>query len=481
MQYIFSTPSQLEQLAKETYAIPQFVMMENAARSLAEFVLDFTPENVFILCGKGNNGGDGYAAARFLQGKCNVTVVCLEPPAAEEAKAQYEMCRRLGISVIPALDAGIFQKDCRVKPDNDKTIILDCIYGTGFHGKLPDNVKEILDQANNSTAIKIACDIPSGLFFKADYTVTMGCQKLALYSDKAKAVCGKIIITDLGIAREKFETPTNTFLVESSDISLPLRKNRSAHKGTFGHTTVFCGDKAGAAILTATAAMNFGSGLTTLLPVAGSNLSQFKISPSLMLSDSIPKKTTAVSIGSGFTSFPGAAAQQIKKWFATQKTPAAVFDAGILTAPEFPEFLKELSTHSNARIILTPHLAEFVSLVKNLLKKECSVSELAENSHLKIQFGKEINQKYPNTTVIIKSANSFIAAEGECFIAANGPQSLAKGGSGDILAGMTASLLAQGYSAKDAAITAVFHHAQTAAELGTTAYNLTPEKILENI
>ena len=92
-----------------------------------------------------------------------------------------------------------------------------------------------------------------------------------------------------------------------------------------------------------------------------------------------------------------------------------------------------------------------------------------------------MNTLFPDTTVIMKSANTFIASGGETYIIANGTQNLAKGGSGDILAGMAAALLAQGYSAKDAAITAAFHHAQTAAELGATAYNLTPEKMIEHI
>ena len=495
MQKIFSNPSEVEKLAKEKYAIPQFLMMENAAKALADFILDFSPEHILILCGKGNNGGDGYAVARLLQNKCDITVLSLEPPAAEEAKTQYEMCQRLGITIEEQTTPPRWLS--LSKPQSSGTqLILDCIYGTGFHGELHESVKQLLDEVNKSNAIKIACDIPSGLYFHADYTITMGTQKLSLYSDKAKAVCGKIIIADLGISRDKFESTVTerrrsdecietsadlTYLIEPSDLRLPVRKDRAAHKGTYGHTTVFCGNKAGAAILTATAAMNFGSGLTTLLPAADSNLSQFQISPSLMISETIPKKTTAVSIGSGFTQFSSAATQQIKDWFASQKSPAAVFDAGILTAPEFPEFLKTLSAHDKARIILTPHLAEFVTLVKNLLEKECPVSELAENPQLKIQLGKEINQKYPNTVVIIKSANTFIAADEKCFIVADGPQSLAKGGSGDILAGLAVSLLAQGYSAKDAAITAAEHHALTARKIGEQAYNLTPEALLSHL
>ena len=475
MQKVFTNPSQLEKLAKQTYAVPEFLMMENAARALSDFILDFAPEHVIILCGKGNNGGDGYAVARLLQNKCKTTVISIEPPSADEAKAQYEMCRRLEISInkMEDLKSGELQK---------ASLILDCIYGTGFHGELPQNVKDLLDAANKSKAIKIACDIPSGLYFHADYTLTMGEQKLALYSDKAKAVCGKILVQNLGISREKFETSSdNIFLIEPDDIRLPIRKNRAAHKGTYGHTAIFCGDKAGAAILSAGAAMNFGSGLTSLIQTSESNLSQFKISPSLMISDSIPKKTTAIAAGSGFTKFSEEAANHIKEWFKSQKNPAAVFDAGMVTAQKFPSFLKELNACPGARIVLTPHLAEFSTLVKNLTGEEVSVSELSETPQLKVDLGKKLNQLYPATTIIIKSANTFIASEGKCFIVADGPQSLAKGGSGDILAGLTASLLAQDYSSQDAAITAAGHHAQIARKIGEQAYNLTPEKLISMI
>ncbi len=333
MQKIYFNPSELEALAKSQYAIPPFLMMENAARGLADFILDFAPEQLLILCGKGNNGGDGYAVARLLQGKCELTVISIETPAAEEAKAQYEMCRKLGISVLPALDSVIHTHN---------SVILDCIYGTGFHGELSPAVKDLLDIVNQSDAIKIACDIPSGLYFQADYTITMGCQKLALYSDKAKDVCGKIIVQDLGLSRDKFENSPdhNCFLVESDDIILPFRKKRSAHKGSYGHTSVFAGDKGGACILAATAAMKFGSGLTSIINHPSSELSQFKISPELMISNTIPKKTSCLVAGPGFTQFSESVANQIKEWFKNQKSPAAVFDAGFITATEFPELLK---------------------------------------------------------------------------------------------------------------------------------------------
>lgn len=501
---VFANPSELENLAKEKYAIPKFLMMENAARGLADFILNLTSwdkvtaafdaasKSLLILCGKGNNGGDGYAVARLLQDKCNITLICLEEPAAEEARAQYEMCKRLGIKIFSKPAPALFSK---------AAIILDCIYGTGFHGEVPAAVNSILEAANKADAIKIACDIPSGLAFKADYTITMGSQKLSLYSDKAKAVCGKIILQDIGISREKLEgvispaskttgkkasTASKLFLIEESDIKLPLRKDRSAHKGSYGHTAVFCGDKAGAAILSATAAMNFGSGLTSIITSSDvseqpSNLRNFKISPALMLSDGIPKKATCLAAGSGFTAFSASAGAEISAWFSSQEKPAAVFDAGFLSAPDFPAFLKELNKNKAARIILTPHLAELSLLLKNLSFADFFLASLIEKPEVKIEAGKFLNSLFPRTAVIMKSANTFIAQGGQCFIVADGCQNLAKGGSGDILAGLSAALLAQGYSERDAAITAVFHHAKTAASFGADAYNLTPEKLLKKI
>ena len=481
MQKIFQNPSNLEQLAKSQYAIPPFLMMENAARAMADFIIELNPEKVLILCGKGNNGGDGYALARLLQNRCKISIFCLEKPAAEEAKVQYEACRRLGLEFTDTIEKA--------------SVIVDCIYGTGFHGQLPETIKKILDTVNKSSAEKVACDIPSGLYFQADYTITMGCQKLALYSDKAKSSCGQIIVADLGIAREKFEAESNIYLVEAGDCQLPLRKKRASHKGTYGHTAVMCGDKAGAAILAATAAMNFGSGLTSLIKTKGSNLEQFKISPSLMISDSIPKKTSCLALGSGFTNFPKEAASSLLDWFKSYKSsnpgksPAAVLDAGILTSPDFPQFLKELNSFEEARIVLTPHLSELNRLLENCIKwapeytaslspELISISSLADSPEARIQAGNFLTALFPQTTIIIKSANTFIASGKETFIVTDGCQSLAKGGSGDILAGLTAALLAQGYDAKTAAISSAEHHALLSKKLGAEAYNLTPEKLL---
>jgi len=469
MQKIFSKPAELEKLTKEKFSVPPFFMMEHAARAMADFIRD--KGEVLVVCGKGNNGGDGYAMARLLFPATKVKIVALEKPAAEEAAAQYEKCVELGIEILNQLPETI-----------TADVIVDCIYGIGFHGELKPEVKEVLDKLNACKTLKLACDVPSAFYFKADYTITMGEQKTALLADKAKAVCGQVIVADLGMPREDFEStmPADAYLIEETDIKLPVRKNKAAHKGTYGHTTVFACDKAGAAIIAGTAAMNFGSGLTTLLKTPQTDLEQFKISPELMISDSIPAKTTAVVIGPGVVEHRESDNQLFADWFKSAKNPAAVLDAGMFSFEGIIPLLNELNKTQNGRIVLTPHLLEAVRLLEKI-GETFTVETLANNVEEKIRACRILNKLWPNVTVVLKSANTFIASGGEVFVVDDGCQSLAKGGSGDVLAGMVGALLAQGYTAKDAAITAVMRHALAAREFGEEAYNLTPFKLIEKI
>ncbi len=519
MRKVFNNPAELEKVSKEKFSIPPFLMMENAARAMAEFIIKKNPKTLFILCGKGNNGGDGLALSRLLEDKCDVTVICLEIPTAAEAQAQYEICQKLGIKIVMDFDWEKLKNQLSgTSPD---TIIVDCLYGIGFHGELKSEVKEILDKINQIDCLKIACDLPSALYFKADYTITMGQEKTVLYSDTAKAVCGKIIVADLGISRQKFEEnlPCDAYLIEEKDVKLPFRKNPAANKGSYGHTCIFAGEKAGAAIISATAAMKFGSGLTTLLKTPGANLEQFKISPELMIAEKIPEKTTAVVLGSGFSGGDfgeigydrtsdfvcGRFSERSEKssgsaddgravlstfldWFSSAKNPAVVLDAGIFSYEKICLLLEKLNKIESARIILTPHLLEcsrlFAKIKENypfafFSDSDIQVKNLTQSAEAKIKLGKIFNQIYPETTLIMKSANTFIASQGEIFICRDGGQSLAKGGSGDVLAGLCGSLLAQGYSAKDAAITAVEAHALVSKKIGDQAYDLTPEGLIE--
>ncbi|MBR1638149.1 MAG: NAD(P)H-hydrate dehydratase [Treponema sp.] len=476
---VFDNPSDLERKAKENFSIPPFLMMENAASALAKLILELNADgtkSLHIFCGKGNNGADGLALARQVQNKMPVFVYCPIPPSTEEGSVQYTMACKLGIPIKKSFDDFFQCNPC-------DSIIADCIYGTGFHGSLPEDIKILFDNLNSlKDVIRIACDIPSGMSFKADYTVSMGELKLPFFTDKGKNVCGKIIKTELGISSEKFEGLSQPVaeVITKDDIILPYRKNQSANKGTYGHTLVFAGEKSGAAVLCASAAMNFGSGLTSLFKSKNSNLEQFKISPELMICQSIPEKTTAISIGSGLGNIDEDILLPFTEWFHKKKNPACVIDADLLTNKKLKNLLEELNKNKESRIILTPHLKELQILLENLeFDSEFTKCPLTEIDRIKA--GKEFTKRFANCTIIMKSAVTYIASEGNIYICQDGSPSLAKGGSGDVLAGMCAALLAQGYSSKDAAITAVETHALASHIASKESYSLTPEKLIKNI
>lgn len=514
---VFNNPAEAEKIVKQEFSIPPFLMMENAAKFTADFIIKKKVKKVIILCGKGNNGGDGFAISRLLctyDKNIDITLLVPELPASQEAKTQFEICKKLKIpakiknQVLPFItkifcNKSDFQKtqsftdDFLIFPKNE-TAIIDCLFGTGFHGELSAEHKQIFDILNSTKSLKIACDIPSALYFNADFTITMGIYKTSLFSDKAKNVCGKIILANLGLPRRIFESFTvpDAFLTEKSDLQLPYRTKKSSHKGTYGHACIFACQKSGAGIIAASAAVNFGSGLTSVLQTENSNLSQFKISPELMICTTIPKKTNAVLFGSGFEgeAIPNSVFSSVLKWAESTENPGIVLDAGIFNCNNFCSFLQNLCKNQNAKIVLTPHLLEFNKLIlkikENVLNSgncdffpfgddDFSVKTLAENAEQKIAVIKYFIKLYPAVTLIVKSANTFIASENQIFICNNGTQNLAKGGSGDVLAGMTVSLLAQGYSAKNAALNAVQAHAAASKKFGAKAFNLTPKKLIK--
>ncbi len=489
MKAIFSNSQEVETEAKKRYKFPPFIMMENAAAAMEEAVKKLpAPQKVLIVCGSGNNGGDGYALARRLCGKIECLVVAQKNPKTEEAIVQRQMAEATGVTIITEEEFWKLGGTGELEKFN---VIVDCLLGTGFTGELRPNIEKIIEKLNTLDAYKIACDIPTGLKFHAHETITMGCLKTTLFSDYAKAVCGKITVADLGMQRNRFEdcgTPS-AFLIEQDDIKLPFRKNKAAHKGNFGHTAVFAGEKSGAGILAASAALNFGSGLVTLVKTTQSNLEQFKISPELMILDSIPANTTCILIGSGL----GKESDSVEKalsaftdWFTTAKNPACVLDADLFSYPGLPSLLKKLNAVPSAKIILTPHLKELQKLYESIFPEEnITVKELSQ-AEKRIEIGKKITTQLPAVTVIMKSANTFIASAEEgvqkIYICNVGCQSLAKAGSGDVLAGMAASLLAQGYTVTDAAITTVYTHGAASQSFSQgEGFNLSPEKLINAV
>ena len=525
MKPLFSNPNEIEKSVKEKYAVPLCVMMENAAETLAKVITDVFDndgrgekffsekgfEDIIFVCGKGNNGADGIAAARKLFWKLPVKILLLEKPVIKtstskdeshfqnEAFVQFSMAKKLKIPFISKTE---FKT---LAASKNKFIIVDCIYGTGFHGELSKTDSEIIEIMNKTNGFKIACDIPSALKFKADITVTMGTLKTCLYSDESKNVCGEIVLSELGISENIFskDAKPDAYLLEECDITLPFRTEKTTHKGKFGHAIIVAGEKSGAAVMASEAALSFGAGLVSIFKTPSSNLSQFKISPELMITENYPKNTTAVLIGSGLGVNCNRTVLDFFEWFNASKNPSCVLDADFFSLDfekifggkySLSKILSGMNSVPGTKIVLTPHAKELCVIYekclrnntlnqdknqfKNQFTEEYSPTEILNH---RIEIGKAFTKKYPNITLVMKGANTFIASNGEIFVFDGGAQNLSKGGSGDVLAGMITSLLAQGYSSKDATITGVFRHGTAGSEFGKTAYNLTPKKLIELI
>lgn len=456
-----------EKEAKRRFCFPENIMMENAAAALEKEVLSFEPKNVLVFCGRGNNGGDGYALSRRIFGKVkNVLVVSFGEPATGEAALQKKMCLSVGVRITGAEEwSGIVQNSLNLSSFD---VIVDCIFGTGFHGVLPQDAKSALEWANVQPAARIACDVPSGMCFAADKTVTMGALKTVLFKDEVKDFAGDIVIADLGISSSVFEScaEPNGYLIEEKDIKLPLRTKKSVHKGDFGHVCVVSGEKCGAGIIAGTAALRFGAGFVSVLQNDFSG-QKFAMSPELMVSEDFPEKTTAVLIGSGLgrSEAAEAAVQRAVDFVLNMENPAIVLDADFFYSRNLAFALEKLNSLKNARVILTPHPKELCALANSLNleigqkinsdEKE-SVSDVIKN---RFEFAAEFSKKFPDITLVAKGANTYIFSGKKAFICDKGENSLAKAGSGDVLAGLCAALLAQGYSARDAALTAVYAHA----------------------
>ncbi|MFV0482373.1 MAG: NAD(P)H-hydrate dehydratase [Campylobacteraceae bacterium] len=451
MQKIFKETNFLDKKAVEKYLLSEEILMENAASSMANFIKEKTPKNskILILCGKGNNGADGYSLARMLNGSYDVSVLVQEMPKSELCILQSKRAKLLHVKEVRE----VFEAD----------VFVDAIFGSGQREITDKSVLNTLLHVNTLNGLKIACDMPTGLFssetFRADFTLTFGALKESLFYDNSKSFVGEIKCCDLGIDRSFFEEKNNTFLLEKSDLNLPIRKNTNTNKGDFGYLSVIKGEDESASILSSMAGFRFGAGLVSLV----GEKSQ-KIPYNIMQTKNISPKTTALVCGMGLGNV-----EVKKEWFDTLPT---VLDADML----HKEITKEI-TQTNKNCVLTPHPKEFSSLLKIFTCKYVSVEEIQKD---RFHFAREFSLTC-KAVLVLKGANTLIAHEGKVYVCTLGNSALAKGGSGDVLAGMIGSLLAQGRSPLDASINAVLAHSLVANNYKANNYSLTPQDLIEGI
>ncbi|GAA7194114.1 NAD(P)H-hydrate dehydratase [Helicobacter pylori] len=461
MLSVYEKVNALDKRVLEKFNLSEDILMENAAMALERAVLQNASlgAKVIILCGSGDNGGDGYALARRLVGRFKTLVFEMKPAKSPMCQLQKERAKKVGVA-IKAWEEKNEDLECDA--------LIDCVVGSNFKGELEPFLN--FESLSQKACFKIACDIPSGIdskgrvdkgAFKAHMTISMGAIKSCLLSDRAKDYVGELKVGYLGVFNQNYEIPTDTFLLEKSDLKLPLRDKKNAHKGDYGHAHILLGKHSGAGLLSALSALNFGSGVVSVQALECEITSSNK-PLELVFCENFPNPLSAFALGMGLEGFP----KDFNKWL---ELAPCVLDAGVF-------YHKEMLQALEKEVVLTPHPKEFLSLLK-LVGINISMLELLDN---KLEIARDFSQKYPKVVLLLKGANTLIAHQGQVFINILGSVALAKAGSGDVLAGLILSLLSQNYTPLDAAINASLAHAIASLEFKNN-YALTPLDLIEKI
>lgn len=459
--------------------LPGIVLMENAALAVVKEVLDMAPEKVQIFCGKGQNGGDGFAVARHLINKgveTKVILLCNPDEISGDALLNFK--------VLSKMDADITLFDNFVPEECD--LLVDALLGTGTKGEIKGDCAKAVEYINSCSAKVISVDIPSGIngdtgkvlgtAVRADVTVTFAFPKTGLCSDLSADYIGKLVIADISIPDNlDILKNINTFLITAHKAKKAFpKRSRAAHKGDMGRVAIIGGSEgmAGAVYMACAAAERGGAGLVTaLVPESILPVIMSKITGSMCLpveQNTDVNSFDAVLVGNGMRKTEST--EKLVKTLLKTYTGTLVIDADGLNVLKGAEDIK----NTKAKVIITPHVGE-MSRLTNI-----SSGEIAEN---KIKAAQDFARS-SNAIVVLKGCNTVVALpEGKTYINKRGTPAMAKGGSGDVLAGLITAVCAKGTSYEDAVCGAVYVHAVAGelAEKEMGEYSVIPQEIIDNI
>ena len=444
----------------EEIGVPSMVLMERAAlevvRCMEEEQLDF--RKVLVICGSGNNGGDGYAIARLLHLKGHDVTIFFagnSQKRSEENAQQAKIAAHYEIPVITNLGT------------EEYSVIIDALFGTGLKREVTGHYREVLCSVNQMAGKKVAVDLPSGIHdttgarmgiaFCADLTVAIAFPKRGLFLQEGNVCAGKILTGDIGISSETFSEGTVTFGYEKQDLFLgfPKRKKNS-HKGSYGKVLMIAGSKgmSGAAYLSAKAAYAVGAGLVQIYTHEENRVILQQLLPEAIIttydtfdSEQLEKLIQwADLIGIGCGLGKSDTAERVMQYTLKRALVPCVVDAdGINILSKHMEWIEE----TNALIVLTPHMKEMSRML------QCSVKELIEQRMEKLH---AFVERY-KVVCVLKDARTLVAKEHQnTYLNLSGTAAMAKAGSGDVLAGVIVGILAQQCEPYTSACLGVFLH-----------------------
>jgi hydroxyethylthiazole kinase-like uncharacterized protein yjeF len=445
-------------------------LMERAANACFYWLISNIPDHkkIKVICGTGNNGGDGLAVARLMALKgYSIEVFLLGTPdkLSPDCRINYER-----LTEITSVGCRIITEKGSL-PDFHPTddIVIDALFGSGLSRPVTGFLAGVIRQINDLHSITISIDVPSGLFcdetlatsvdpaiVHADHTLTFSPPKLAFFFPENDRFVGNWHLLDIGIMQDFIEhTESHYHYITRSDCKKILKKrNKFSHKGTYGHAYLICGSKGkmGAAVLAAKACLRSGPGLVTVhIPRSGNSILQTAVPEAMLSLDTDEDIFSGISDLSAYSSVaigPGigqadATGRTLKLMIQNSTIPIIIDADAINILGENKTWIPFIPKGS----IFTPHPKEFERLAGK------SSNDFERN---KIQ--REFSIKH-GVYVVLKGANTAITTpEGNCYFNTTGNPGMATGGSGDVLTGILAGIKAQGYSSLETCLLGVYLH-----------------------
>ncbi len=478
------TSSEMREIDRKTIeeiGIPGPVLMENAGIRITGAILKRFPrikeENVVVVAGKGNNGGDGFVVARHLfnlGARPSVLLLASKQEMKGDAALNLGIADKIGVEIAEVTTVEEWKKQ-RVGLFH-ASVIVDAIFGTGLLKPAEGLYAAAIEDINKAPGFKVAVDIPSGLSsdthlligpaVRADLTVALAAPKISHVLPPGEEYVGELVISDISIPPFLFEDERlGLELVEKKSV-LPFiqKRKRDSHKGTYGHLFILAGSlgKTGAAVMAAKAALRMGAGLVTVgtpescLPLIARSMMELMTealpeTPQKTISEkALPivvdllKGKDAVLIGPGISSHTSTA-KLVASLMPKLKGPVVVDADGLNILAENPDALKSFSCPA----VLTPHPGEFARLIRR------SIKDVLDN---RLELAAEFADRY-KVVLVLKGYRTLVAtAGGRVFINPTGNPGMATGGSGDVLSGMIASLIIQEKNIPGATVAAVYLH-----------------------
>lgn len=451
----------LEAVANET-GISYLQLMENAgsycARIIRKTFEDTNKRNVLVVCGKGKNGGDGFVIARKLAEngyKVNV-LMTMGLPSDDESSEMLSRIRAMGINIV-------YYNETAQKYFDDARIIVDCIFGVGFRGKVDSNISEVISKINNSSATVVSIDVPSGLegdsgkvnenSVSADMTIAILVLKPVHVLKPSVKKCGKVVVAPLGIPEKCYgQVSVSLFTVDNDELKKFFKpRDLNSHKGTYGTVLVVGGsyEMPNAVYFASQGAVNSGAGLVkvafpsvaynaiapktyeqVLVPLESNKRGRISQNAVKRLASEL-KKCSCVLVGCGMGSDEDT--KLVTEFIIKNSEVPVILDAdGINCLKDNIDIIDS----AKAPVVLTPHPKEMSRIAG------VTVSEIEENRGAIVKSFTKAHK----SVLLLKGASTLVGSTDydDMYVNSTGNPGMAVGGSGDVLSGIIASFIAQG-------------------------------------